>query len=567
MNWMSRCALVLIASLGSLSAAGAQTYFSGTVVDANNQPIAGATIQAGHMAPLFGPFTLDGQASTDAQGHYAITTLAAGDGSGNYVIIARATGRVTIVYPNTTCPSENICPFPGFPPTVAVPNSAVEFQLFRPGSISGHVRRTDTNGDVANLPITLGAQSTPTIDVTTDSSGNYFIGGLLPNSYEVETGYGRVPDQYALLPQRYAGHDFDPVSDAPFDWVAVGDGENVTGIDFAVDVGGAIAGQVVSALDGEALATEIGLQRLTPVSSGSGFAMVAGTVGYATQQVVPPPPGQYVIQPLLPGTFKLLFTTGGPVYLPNYYADATTPDAAQTVTVTGTATTGGIDAHLMPLQTIAGTITDAVTGQPLPNIVVHAGPPLPDFGTLEDFTQSLTDASGKYLLQGLPPGSHYVWTYYTPGYLDQVYPDALGCCFAPAGSQPLALAAGQQMSGIDMAISRGAYAVGRIHDAATGAAPLDAALLVFDAGGRELLFTNVDATGHFTTDTLPTGDYYLAAFIGGHQIYYPDYRCDNNGGSCDLSQAQKFSFSAPQPYSVDFPIAHLDEIFGGGFEP
>lgn len=564
MTFLLRSAVCVIAFAGVHAHAGAQTYFGGTVLDANGQPIVGASVQAGHrFAPLFGDYTVDGQATTDAQGHYAITTLGGGDGSGNYVLVARAAGRITMIYPHTACATEP-CPPIGFPPTVAVPNSAVDFHLYHPASISGHVRRTDTNGDVAGMSVTVGGQTTPLTTTTTNSAGDYFVGNLLPDSYVVQTGYGQVPDQYALLPQMYAGHDFDSVTGATPDLVLVSDAANFTGIDFALDLGGAITGNVVSAIDGEALATQIGIQRTSPPSSA--FAIVAGTVGYSSQAIDPPPPGQYIIQPLLPGTFNLMMNQGSSAYLPNFYADATSMGQAQAVTVTGTATTSGIDAHLVPLQTIAGTITDAVSGQPVPNVVVHAGPPLPNFGELEDFAQSRTDASGKYLLQGLGPGQVYVWIYYTPGYLDQVYPNALGCCFAPTGSQLLSLAAGQQMTGIDMSITRGAYAIGHIHDADTGAPPPNVSLIVYDANGNQLQFDSVDAAGQFKTDTLPTGDYYFAAFLGGNQIYYPDYRC-NSGSTCDLSQAQKLSFSAAQQYIVDFPLPNLDLIFRGKFEP
>ena len=565
MNRVLRSTVSLVASLGLVHGALAQTYFSGTVLDADNQPIVGATIQAGHSSPPFVPFTVDGQASTDAQGHYAITALGAGDGSGKYVLLARAAGRISLVYPNLPCGASS-CPPPGFPPTVTVPNSAVDFTLYHPGSISGHVRRTDTNADVAGLTITAGGQSSTLVSTTTDANGNYVIGYLMPDSYLVQSGYGQVPDQYALLPQMYAGHDFDAVSSVSnADLVSISDGANATGIDFALDPGGAIQGSVMSSIDSEALPTQIGIQRLTPASSGSGFYIVATTLGFTDQPIQPPPPGQYIIQPLLPGTFKLLFSAASTAYLPNYFADATSSDSAQAVTVTGTATTGGVDAHLVPLQTIAGTITDAVSGQPVPNIVVHGGPPLPGFGELEDIAQSRTDGQGKYLLQGLTPGSHYVWIYYSPGYLDQVYPNALGCCFAPTGSQQVALAAGQQLTGIDMAITRGAYALGQIHDADSGAPPPNASLIVYDTNGNQLQFDTVDASGQFKTDTLPTGDYYFAAFIGGNQIFYPNYRC-NSGTTCDLSFAQRLSFSSATQYLVDFPIPHLDVIFRGGFD-
>jgi hypothetical protein len=293
--------------------------------------------------------------------------------------------------------------------------------------------------------------------------------------------------------------------------------------------------------------------------------MVSYTVGYASQQTNPPPPGKYVIEPLLPGTFNILFNPGGASYAPNYYADAISENQAQTVTVTGTATTSGVDAHLEPLQTIAGTITDSASGLPVSNVVVHSGPTLPNFGELEDTAQSLTDGAGHYLLQGLAPGTNYVWIYDTLGYLDEVYPNILGCCFPPPGSHGLALTAGQQMTGINMAVVRGAYATGRIYDAYTGAAPLSSSLVVYDSKGNQVQVASVDPTGGFTTDTVPTGSYYLAVSFGSYQIYYPNFWCASNT-TCDLSSAQQLSFTNPQQYIVDFPIQNLDLIFRAGFE-
>lgn len=564
MKLLMRSAACLILTAALQVDVEAQAYFGGTVVDANNQPISGATIQAGHMGPVFGPFVLDGQASTDSQGKYAITTLGPGNGTGNYVLVAQAAGRITIIYPNTPCYS-SVCPSGGLPSTVSVPNDAVNFQLYHPASISGHIRRTDTNGDVPGMQVALAEQNGPWIYTSTDAAGNYIATNLIPGSYTVQTGYGQVPDQFALLPQVYAGHDFDVVTTTPTaDEVMVSDGATVTGIDFALDVGGAIQGTVSSAIDNEPVASGVGIQRLTPVSSGTGFQTGAVTVGYVTNETNPPKPGQYTIEPLLPGTFKIMFSSVG--YAPNYFADVISENQAQTVTVTGTATTSGIDAHLEPLQTIAGTITDSVSGLPVSNVLVHGGPALSNFGELMDSVQSLTDGAGNYLLQGLDAGSYYVWIENTPGYFNEVYPNVLGCCFLSGGMQALALTAGQQITGINMAIAHGAYASGHIYDADTGAAPLvSTSIVVYDANGHSVGGAWTDPAGAFTTDAVPTGLYYIAASFGSYQIYYPNYRCASNT-TCDLSSAQQLSFTNPQKYIVDFPIQNLDLIFRAGFE-
>ncbi|MGE5221588.1 MAG: carboxypeptidase regulatory-like domain-containing protein [Omnitrophica WOR_2 bacterium] len=57
-----------------------------------------------------------------------------------------------------------------------------------------------------------------------------------------------------------------------------------------------------------------------------------------------------------------------------------------------------------PNGRITGAVTDAKTGEPIPNILVTAGG-----------AQTLTAADGSYLLQGLPPGTHNIVAYALDG--------------------------------------------------------------------------------------------------------------------------------------------------------
>ncbi len=57
-----------------------------------------------------------------------------------------------------------------------------------------------------------------------------------------------------------------------------------------------------------------------------------------------------------------------------------------------------------PTGRISGKITDAATGQPIPNILVEAGG-----------AQALTTSDGAYVLEGLPPGTHNLSAYALDG--------------------------------------------------------------------------------------------------------------------------------------------------------
>lgn len=544
------------------SPASSQTYFAGTVVDASNQPLAGATIQAGHVTfPIFGQFIQDGQATTNAQGQYAISTLGAGDGSGNYVLIAQLAGHISEVYPDTPC----IYSCPGnLPPTLTAPNLAADFTLFRPGSISGHVAQAVSNTAITGAIVVLRKQGVVVTNTTTNSAGDFVFSTLFPAQYTLSAETYLVSD---LLPQVYAGHDYDITLDMPAgDAVNLTEGQNLTGVDFALNIGGAIQGSISSALNGAPLQSIASVRRLTPVDSGATFLRGALSGGYAD-----PVWGAYRICPLLPGTFEVGFG-GDNAFVAQFYPDAGSEGQAQTIAVSGTQTISGIDAHLTPLQTIAGTVTDAATAQPLAGALVHSGQ-LIGISLAEAAAAAVTDASGHYVLQGLVPSpsqqlGYYVWVYSLPGYLDTYYPNVpASCCpYVPGGAQRVELAASQQVTAIDLALSAGAYATGRIYDADTGySAPAGMQVDLLDSSGNTVGDVRTNSSGHYTTDGVPIGNYYLVTGFANTSMYYPSYVCTYP--NCQLSNAQLLDFSANQKYdNLDFAVPHLDLVFRSGFE-
>jgi Carboxypeptidase regulatory-like domain len=546
--------------------AAAQTYFAGTVVDGNSQLLAGVTIDAGHVLfQIDGEFILDGQGTTNAQGQYAITTLGAGDGLGKYVLMALLAGHIAEIYPNTPC---DTCPdrLVNFPNAVAAPNLSANFQLLRPGSISGHVTRTDTNANVSDAFVLLLQQGGVLTGVTADSSGRFAFRNLLPGSYELSEQSYQAADQQLLLPQAYAAHDYDSTLPTPAgDEVVLAEGQDLAGIDFAVNIGAAIEGVITSALNGAPLQTQVNIRRLTPVDSGPDYDAQTTSGGYAN-----PVWGVYQLAPLLPGTFKVRFGSAG--FAPQFYPGVSDEALAQTIAVSNAQVVTGIDAQVTPLQTIAGTATDAATGLPLAGALVHAGPTFSI--TLLDEVDAITDAAGHYLLQGLTPTDpgqpqfyYYVWIYSFPGYLNTFYPNAPAACCPGVGAsaQKLALSASQQLTGIDLALSAGAYATGRIYDPDTGyTAPAGMEVDLLDSIGNFVEGGYTDGTGHYMTDATPTGNYYLATSLSASTIFYPNYFCTYP--DCQPANAQLLNFSVAQEYpNLDFAF-HLDLVFRGNFD-
>jgi len=132
--------------------------------------------------------------------------------------------------------------------------------------------------------------------------------------------------------------------------------------------------------------------------------------------------GNYTITGLPAGDYKVQFSDCNwpPVYAPEWYNDKPGPGAANLVHVDLGVGTPDIDEQLGLPGSISGTVTDAVTGDPIPNICVAAR-------TAEDwwlgFTQ--TDASGNYTIGWLTTGDYKVEFYdcMTGVYIGEWYND------------------------------------------------------------------------------------------------------------------------------------------------
>jgi hypothetical protein len=550
----------LVAS--SHDACAGSASFAGKVLDASSNSLSGAVITAGHFE---GQFVVDGQAISNAQGQYAITTLGAGDGSGDYVLKAELAGRLTEFYPDPTC-NDIGCGANG-PPLVTVPNLNADFQLFRPGSISGYAARSDTNAPVCcvNIEFIRNDFFQPNYSARPDADGNYVVSGLLPGTYAVAISDFNMPDQ--LLQQVYAGHDFDSTMSAyaDADKFTVGDGQDVQGIDFNLHPGASFSGVITSTLDGAPVATDVSVRRHSPFDTGLSYLFAARSVGRPD-----PEAGQYLSNAFVPGSFSVSFGRSD-LFAPQYYPDVSAEANAQEVVLTGGNIVTGIDAQLTPTRTISGKVTDSASGLPLSGVTVHAGINFCVFScSVQDEVDAVSDAYGNYILQGLGQTdsrySYYIWVDDARGYQPQFFPDGTPCCFQiSAGATPLPLGYNEYKTGIDLVLHVGAYASGRVYDPDTGYAPVGMRLDVLDSNGNTVQATYTDAAGKYWTPALLAGNYYLRLQIGQTlEYFYPNYECGFS--DCQLSSAQQQSFPVLQEYpNLDFAIPHLDLIFRGSF--
>ena len=258
-------------------------------------------------------------------------------------------------------------------------------------------------------------------------NGAYVIGQLPAGSYTIcfQTEDSDLP---------YAPACYSTAADGSASSVTVTAGKVTSGINAVLPVGGAIAGTVTDTSDTPLADIDV------DVSGGP----TGDTVEYTNAE------GQYDATGLAPGSYTVCFSedfdSSSPTgHVPECY-NQTTQSTATPVTVTGGATTSGIDAVLTPGGGISGTVLDG-DSSPVTTAEVDASVA---GGDGETAAYAYTDDSGTYSLSGLPAGSYDVCFYdYSGTYASQCYDDVTD------GSTPtsVAVTAGSVTSGIDATLA------------------------------------------------------------------------------------------------------------------
>ncbi|MGV1049321.1 MAG: MSCRAMM family protein [Solirubrobacterales bacterium] len=276
------------------------------------------------------------------------------------------------------------------------------------GSISGTVTSLSTGFGIEGVEVCAwGIEQTADAGCEiTDEDGEYKIPGLTPGEYAVEFWPG---------PLDYAGQWFDSrsFSEEP-DPVVVVSGLTTTEIDAELERNGEIEGRVVSDAPGH-----------PPLEGIEVFAGGAAGYGFA----VTDEDGEYTIDRLAPGTYKVGFWAIEGGYVTQYFDGEPSWEAADPFAVTATTTTPGIDAEMERSAPISGLLSDASTGARLGEIEVCAQAAVS--GEYVDCTYS--GPSGGYELSRVPSGTFKI--VFSPeffeegeafgfdGYLTQYYND------------------------------------------------------------------------------------------------------------------------------------------------
>lgn len=321
--------------------------------------------------------------------------------------------------------------------------TTVDFALaLNPGTISGTVIDAFDASPIAGATVEVFNEFVLVGFADTDGSGNYTISGLAPGSYIVRA------DEEGFQSKIVGAN------------VAAG---TTTTVDFALDHDpGTIAGTVTDASTGK------------PIPSVSINVFDSTTL---VASLLTDTNGQYNISVFAPGSYIVT-------------ANANTHSLqVKGATVTSNVTTVVNFSLSSDSGIISGTVTDAVTTNPIPNATLAVF----QAGTLIDF--ALTDVNGNYIIPDLAPGDYTVLA------IAQGYRAAFSAKTVVAGSTTIA----------DFALNSHPGAIaGTVRDACAGG-PVPGALILVTDGSTIVSFGLTTTDGNYSIDTLAPGNYTVAA--------------------------------------------------------
>ena len=349
--------------------------------------------------------------------------------------------------------------------------AGVDFALDLGGSISGRITNAADGTALQNISVSvytrIGGTTFTVGSGTTDATGLYTAQGLASGTFFVVTSgagsQGFVNEIFGNIP--CVGSCSSTTATATGTPVTVTMGAATPDRDFALDLGGRVAGTVTDA------ATSAGIQNVlvnvyTVVAGSTTFAGNAGTD--AT--------GAYTVQGLPTGTYYA-YTSNSVGYTNEIFdnllcplscSSSTAVASGAAIPVTLGSTTSARNFALQLGGTISGTVTDGTN--PVASRQVYVATRV---GNTTFITNATTNASGVYTIRGLPTGTYWAYTSGGGGLIDEIFDNiqCYGFCVtsdAIARGMPIPVTIGANTGGRDFALAQGGGVFGTLTDAATG---------------------------------------------------------------------------------------------------
>lgn len=280
------------------------------------------------------------------------------------------------------------------------------------GTVADEFGTPIPNADVAVFTVdAFAGYATAEVATTVAQPDGTFSVEVPAGSYLIGARDGDVYPAYQYFLPRRGGNAMNPLTAvANTGLVPVADGATVANIDIRMQPSLFIQGRIVRSIDGQPLGGIIVSSLVNEFPEG----------WHVVEETVSRPDGTYCLQTpsdvalaVPDGVFaKVSFRDPAGVYARQVYDGQVDFDAGADFELVAGTVTSGIDATLTVGGSIAGKVTDAVTGAPLPLVSVEVFRLVPLAGVYEpmnlDRLPVLTAADGTYRWGGLPPGTYKV---------------------------------------------------------------------------------------------------------------------------------------------------------------
>ncbi len=422
--------------------------------------------------------------------------------------------------------------------------TGVDFSLQRTGSVTGRVTDEATGQGVEQTTVLFyrsGESSYNYTTALTAADGTFLISGMVPGTYYVRTNDGRYLDElYDGLP---CEGTCTVSNGTP---VVVASGGTAAGIDFALQLGGTVAGTVTAAATGLPISSvRVG------VWTASGEAGSAYTGSDGAFRVTGLPAGTYYAKT---NTWQAYADQlyDGLLCEPTCTATSGTP-----IVVSLGVETGDVDFSLPTFGAFRGRVLDSATGFPVEDarVVTYRSD-----GTLLGY--DYVDGGGNYVAGGLLAGTYYAAAT-SETHLDELYADSP---FQPAGDPttgtPIVVAHGQTKEDVDFALGLGGGATGRVTAAVSGEALYSVVVRLYDATGTAVGSAYSNSQGFWAIRDLLPGTHYARAERTWTHLgqLYQGLPCDPD---CAVTGGTPIPVTAGSATpGVDFVLVSLGRISG-----
>ncbi len=352
---------------------------------------------------------------------------------------------------------------------------------------------------------------------TTDAQGQYTVGNLDSGTYRVEF---RDPNQvyaiqfYSNKPDLYLSDD-----------ISVTEGQDTPDIDAQMALAASISGNVSNTSGTAIEGVRVGVYR--DYGSGWGYLMDFETTTDAG--------GNYSVEGLPAGIYRLDFADLNGTYLSEFYNNAADVESATDVNVTAGQETTGIDAELSQGGSISGTVTDP-DGNVLSNVEVTVYRQETYGWAAMSHTTSI---SGTYTVGGLNTGTYRVGFYDRSNtYATEFYNDATDVDSAT----DVSVTAGQNTPNIDVQLAVRGSISGTVTDP-DGNVLSNVEVTVYrqETYGWAAMSHTTSISGTYTVGGLNTGTYRVG-FYDRSNTYATEFYND----ATDVDSATDVSVTAGQ---------------------